>query len=101
MIVNTFSILNFTNPSHGGSGTVRRMRDFALEADFPTSEFCRLRPPVKSNLFGFCFWVLYNQGLRLKEQLFQSARGSQEQMNWSTANGAFDLLAGGVHCSRH
>ena len=42
------------------------MKDFALADDFTTSKFCRLRPLVNSNLFGFSLlWVLHNQELRL------------------------------------
>ena len=40
------SILNFTSPYHRGSGMLLRMKHFAFEAHFPTSEFCWLIPRV-------------------------------------------------------
>ena len=52
-IVNTFGILNFTDPWRGGSGISRKMRDWAFQTNFPTSKFCRLRLIVNINLFGF------------------------------------------------
>ena len=58
----TFSILNFTNPQHNVSGILRRMSGFALEADFPTSKFCRLRPYVNRNLF--CFSLIGSSFIR-------------------------------------
>ena len=49
-IVNTLSILNSTNPWHGGSWMLRRMRDFAFQV-------CWMRPFVNSNLFWFSLLV--------------------------------------------
>ncbi len=54
-VVNTFSTLNFTNPKHSGSSMLRRIRDCASEAHFPTSEFCWLRPLVNNNRLSLSF----------------------------------------------
>ena len=54
MRVNTFGILNFTNPILSGSGTLRRLRDFAFETDLPTSEVLSDEATGPSvNLIGF------------------------------------------------
>ena len=65
-IVHTSSLLNLTNPWHSGPGILRRMRDFAFEAHFRTSEICWLRPFVNDSCLCFFFFgVLHNQGLSM------------------------------------
>ena len=87
-MVITFSILNFTNPKHSVSGILRRMRDFASEADVPTSEFCWLRialllGPSNSGTVTVASVPPMGKDVGMKEL--------------STATGVSEILARGVH----
>ena len=61
-LVNTFSILNFTNPQQSSSGILRRMRDFAFVAYCPTREFCSSSPFVNENYL--CFFLVRSSIVR-------------------------------------
>ena len=46
-------ILDPSNPSQRCSKMLQQLGCFALKTNFPTSEFCHLRPSVNSDLVGF------------------------------------------------
>ena len=65
------------------------MRDFAVEANFPPSKFCWLRP-CANNLSPrlVSFWVLHNQGLSARiEELGAATDVLGEAANFGAAFG--------------
>ena len=82
--VNTLGILDFTNPQHTGSGILRKTRDFAFEASFPTSNFYRERATGQYQFVRLLSsWVLHNQGLRLQELQFSVGKEVIRTDEWS------------------
>ena len=66
--------------------------DFAFECDFPTSNFCRLRPLVHNKLCGFC---LFGSSI-IKDcdcwRCYFNRKEVARTDEMGTANGAFELL---------
>ena len=72
------------------------MRDFAVEANFPTSQYCPLTPFVKKYFVGLLLSKgLHNQGRLTAAGVFSMGK-EVRIVELCAATGTFELLAGDV-----